>query len=136
MTADARSRLKNQPPARGRHCRALLACDTLEEAATAAGVHITTLYRWLKHEPFQAAHREARRQVVQQAITHMQRVCRKAVTTLVAVMEDDEASAAAKVAAARAVLELSLKAVEVEDLEQRLIALENRASHHANGQRV
>ena len=43
------------------------------------------------------------------------------------VMRDAEAPASARVSAARAILETAIKAVELEDLEARIIALEAQA---------
>jgi len=50
-----------------------------------------------------------------------------AVQTLAAVMEDAEASASARVSAAKTILETAMKAVELEDLEARITALEQQA---------
>ena len=83
-----------------------------------------TAWRWLKDATFQAAYREARRAVVQQAITQVQHATGEAVETLRAVMQDSEAPASAKVSAAKTILETAVKAVELEDLEARIAALE------------
>ena len=105
--------------------RALLLQPTLVDAATAIGVDERTLRRWLRDDAvFQTAYREARRQVVQQAIVQVQQATGEAVETLRKVMQDDEAPASARVSAARVVLETAVKAVEVEDLEARITALE------------
>jgi len=106
---------------------ALLTCSSIIEAAVQCGVAKWTLRRWLKQDPFQAAYRKARRQVVQHAITRLQQATGKAVETLCAAMRDAEAPASARVSAARAILETAIKTVELEDLEQRIIALEARA---------
>jgi hypothetical protein len=50
-----------------------------------------------------------------------------AVETLEAIMQDSEAPASARVSAAKAVLEMAIKAVELEDLEARITALEQQA---------
>jgi hypothetical protein len=84
----------------------------------------TTLHRWLKDEAFQAAYMQARREAVKQSIAHLQQATGEAVTCLRGVMNSSSASDAAKVSAARAVLELSIKAVEVEDLAERVMQLE------------
>ena len=103
---------------------ALLTAPTLADAAHTAGIGEVTAWRWLKEADFQAAYREARRAVVQQAITQVQRATGEAVETLRSVMQDAEAPASAKVSAAKAILETAVKAVELEDLEARLAALE------------
>lgn len=103
---------------------ALLACPSILDAARQSGIAEVTLYRWLKLEAFQTAYREARRQCVQQAIVQVQQATGEAVETLRAIMRDPEAPASARVSAAKTVLETAVKAVELEDLEARIAALE------------
>jgi hypothetical protein len=105
----------------------LLTCDSLTAAAAGCGIAEATLHRWLKEPDFQTAYREARRQVVQHAITQVQRATGEAVETLRAVMQDADAPASARVSAARVVLETAVKAVELEDLESRIAALESQS---------
>jgi hypothetical protein len=88
---------------------ALLTTDTICAAAAQIGVSERTLLRWLQEEDFQRAYREARRQVVQHAIVRMQRCTGEAVDALSDVMTNPEASASARVSAARSVLQLALQ---------------------------
>ena len=78
---------------------ALLREPTLAAAAKATGIGEVTSWRWLKHAAVQTAYREARREVVQQAIAQMQRAAGLAVETLCRVLrnDDDDAPAAARV---------------------------------------
>ena len=103
---------------------ALLQQPTISKAAEVAGVAEVTLWRWLRLPAFQEEYRDARRQTVQQAIAQTQQITGAAVRTLAAIMVDTEAPAGSRVAAARAVLDTALKAVELEDMEARLVALE------------
>ena len=103
---------------------ALLTAPTLADAAHTAGIGEVTAWRWLKDSDFQAAYREARRAVVQQAITQVQRATGEAVETLRSVMQDSGSTASARVSAAKAILETAVKAVELEALEARVAALE------------
>ena len=104
---------------------ALLQQPTVVQAAQAAQVGERTLWRWLREKNFKAAYLEARRQVVSQAIAHLQRTTTAAAGTLAQVMDDREAAPSARVSAARTILELALKAVEIEELEGRIEALES-----------
>ena len=61
---------------------------------------------------------DARREVTAQAIAQLQQIGSVAVKTLRGVMEDVTATPAAKVTAAKAVLEMSMKAIELEDLAE------------------
>ena len=112
---------------------ALLTEATVEAAATKAGVNARTLFRWLNDPPFVAAYREARRQAVQRAIGRLQQAASDAVTTLRDVMTDAKAPAPARVNAAKSVLDLAIKAVEIEDLTARIEALEHASARHAPG---
>jgi hypothetical protein len=103
---------------------ALVTCASITEAAAHCELAEVTLRRWLKQDGFQAAYREARRAVVQHAITQVQRATGEAVETLRSVMQDADAPASARVSAAKAVLETAVKTVELEDLEARIAALE------------
>jgi hypothetical protein len=103
---------------------ALLSAPTVAEAAHTAGISEPTLWRWLQREDFQAAYRQARQEVVQQAIAHLQQVSGEAVETLHSVMQDADKPASARVTAARAVLDLALRATELEELAARVAALE------------
>ena len=104
---------------------ALLTCDSITAAAAACGIAEATLHRWLKDKSaFQAAYREARRAVVQFAVVQVQRATAEAVETLRAVMHDSASPASARVSAAKTILDTAIKAVELEDLEARIVALE------------
>lgn len=103
---------------------ALLTAPTIEAAAVVVGVGEVTLWRWMKLPEVQEAYRAARHEVVSQAIARLQRACSKAVDTLEEIMADQGAKDSARVNAAKAVLELSLKAGESEELVARVETLE------------
>src|SRR5215510_15451267 len=103
---------------------ALLVAPSVTAAAHQVGVNENTLLRWLKEATFQTAYREARRAVVQHAIVQVQQATGEAVETLRKVMQAADAPASAKVSAAKTILETAIKAVELEDLEARIVALE------------
>jgi hypothetical protein len=106
---------------------ALLIQKNQEEAARAAGISIATLLRWQKVPEFQKAYREARRAAHNQSIARLQHATSAAVTTLLKVMVDPNAPASTKVRAADSVLDHSAKAIELEDIDARLVALEQAA---------
>ena len=103
---------------------ALLGAPTVQEAAQVAQVGERTLWRWLQEPEFQRAYMQARRQVVSQAVARLQQATGEAVEGLQEVLKNDDASSSAKVSAARTILELSFKALELEDLEARITELE------------
>jgi len=105
---------------------ALLSESKLDDAAASAGVNRATLWRWLKDEEFQRAYMAARREAVRQAVARLQQTSGEAVDTLRDVMKDTAATPAARVSAAKAILEMSIKAIELEDMAERLAALESK----------
>jgi hypothetical protein len=112
---------------------ALLTAPTIADAAYAASISEPTLWRWLQREDFQTAYRQARREAVSQAVAYLQRVAGEAVDTLRAVMQDAQKPASARVSAARAVLDLAIRGVELEDLEARMHVLELRLTDQEGG---
>lgn len=104
---------------------ALLTEPTIGTAANSAGISEATLRRWMHLEEFGRAYRIARRESVSMAIARMQQASCEAVDVLSEVMRDKESPAPTRVSAARAVLELTLKAAETEDLSWRVNMLED-----------
>lgn len=107
---------------------ALIEYPTMKEAAKTVGIGEVTLFRWMQDQEFQRAYRRAKKQVVDQAISRLQQVSREAVEALRAVMNDADKPPSARVTAAKAVLDMSIKAIEIEDLEARINALEQKLS--------
>jgi AcrR family transcriptional regulator len=105
---------------------ALITCRTSEEAAAAAGISEATLWRWFQTEDFREAYKEVRLQAVRQAIGQVQSASAEAVETLRAIMADTGATSSSRVSAAKTVLEMALKGVELEELETRIAALEEQ----------
>src|SRR5690606_12384514 len=103
---------------------ALLAEPSLARAAAACGIGERTLYRWLREPAFRSAYRQARREAFSHAIALTQRYAPLAVQTLGKVMADDSAPHTARVQAATSLLRFGRDGVELEDLQERLEALE------------
>jgi hypothetical protein len=107
---------------------ALLAEPSLTRAAKACGTTERTLYRWLREETaFIRAYRRARREAFSQAIGLTQRYAPVAVTTLVRIMTDETAPHTSKVQAATTLLRFGRDGVELDDLLDRVEALEAAA---------
>lgn len=101
---------------------ALMSTVTLAKAAESAGVGERTLYTWLEEPAFDAAYRAARREAVQIATARLQQASGAAVAVLCQLMVNGTQSI--KLSAAKTVLELAIKSVELEDIAARLEALE------------
>jgi hypothetical protein len=93
-----------------------------------------TLHRWLVEDnAFITAYRQARRVVFAQAIAQTQRLLPVAINTLGKVMTDPEAPHTAKVAAATAVTRFSRESIELDDLAERVAAIEQQINSKGTG---
>ena len=106
---------------------ALLTQRNVEEAAKAVGISTRTMLRWIKEPEFQTAYREARRAACSQAVAKLQQGTTAAATTLLKVMLDQGTPASVRVRAAECIMNHSAKAIEIEDVEARVSALERPA---------
>jgi uncharacterized membrane protein len=97
---------------------------THEEAVEASGISSRQLCRYKNEPEFQEAIREAQREIYGQAIAAIVDAMRTATTTLVDICKNPESSDAARVSAARSLLENGLKAFGQQDLTERVEELE------------
>jgi transposase-like protein len=106
---------------------ALLTQRNIEEAARSIGVAPNTLLNWLKLPEFEAAYREARKAAYRQAVARLQQGTSAAATTLLKTLIDPGTPASVKVRAAEAIFNHAAKAIEIEDIDARVAALEEAA---------
>ncbi|MGA7558394.1 MAG: hypothetical protein WCF61_05495 [Terriglobales bacterium] len=83
----------------------LLSHPTLPDAATNCGVAYSTLRRWLALPVFDEAYRKAREKTLDLALEQLKQGTISAVTVLLTIANDKKAPSAARVTAARTVLE-------------------------------
>jgi hypothetical protein len=113
---------------------ALLGANTVPDAAAACRMSEATIYRYLREDNFKAHYRHARAEIVEHAITQLQRDCATASKTLRMVCEDGAAPASARVSAAKAILDGAVKAVELQDLTARLEEIEKNIADRKKGE--
>src|ERR1700744_4645695 len=106
---------------------ALLTHRSIEEAAKSIGVGTQMRLRWLKVPEFQPAYRDARRAAYGQATARLQQATSAAVSTLLKIMVDTNSPASTRVRAADSILDHAKQAIEIEDVEVRVAALEQAA---------
>ena len=106
---------------------ALLANRSVEEAARACKTPVRTLFRWLREPGFDTAYRAAKKAAFGQGIARLHHLSSAAVSTLGKVMLDAATPPATKVRAADSILNHAIKAIETEDIEARVAALEQAA---------
>jgi len=114
---------------------ALLSQRNIEEAARTIKVAPNTLMRWMKEPDFDKAYREAKREAFGQAIGRLHQMSGAAVTTLGKVIIDPGTPPAVKVRASDSILNHTIKALELEDIEARLDALERSTDQTKPGWR-
>ena len=103
---------------------ALLTESGIAAAAKKAGVAESTLRRWLQDNDFAKRCRLARRQVLEQATALLQSAAMDAVKALRAIVSSEDSPPSTRVAAARTILDMAYRAVEVDELSERLHRLE------------
>src|SRR5262245_51029168 len=103
---------------------ALLAESSIVAAAARAGIGEATLGRWLRDPAFQATYAVASRQLVAEVVADLQRVGRKAVEALRDNL--DGGTPASRNQAALGLLDRLVRATELADLAERIVALEEQ----------
>src|SRR5215207_8858521 len=104
---------------------ALLTAPTVKEAADQAGCGERTLRGWLKEPTFAQAYREARREAVSQAVAQLQQYAGAAARELGQLVSGfGGVKPEIRLSAARTILEMAIKAVELDDIQERLSRLE------------
>jgi hypothetical protein len=114
---------------------ALLVQRNIEEAAKAVGIATSTLIIWMKEPEFQAEYRAAKRAAFSQAIARLQQGSVAAATALLKTIVDPNTPASVRVRASECVLNYSLRALEVEDIEARVTELELASEASGGGQK-
>jgi HEAT repeat protein len=104
-----------------------LACGaTAETAAHKASIGVATVYRRLKDPDFIRRLQKVRADMVQRAAGSLTAAAMEAIKTLLALLQASN-SGPVRLGAARAILELGTKLRESVELEQRIVALEQKA---------
>jgi hypothetical protein len=103
---------------------ALLNCPSIAKAAEKVGMSDRQTYRWLDEPGFSKAYRAARRQAFSHAISLTQQYAPMAVATLTKIASDQSAPHSARVSASTALLKFSRESIELDDLAERVAALE------------
>jgi hypothetical protein len=106
---------------------ALLTKRTVEEAAAAVGISVSTLLRWQKDPAFDAPYRQAKRAAFGQAIARLHQLSGIAVSALGKVLVDQATPPSTRVRAADSIINHTMKAVELQDVEARVAELERAA---------
>lgn len=107
---------------------ALIDHPTIPEAAKHCGVSESTLRRWMAEPSFKADLEDARKTIFDRAIELLRAGTIKAAQTLIEKCDSSNDSDAIR--AARAVVELYTRAVQLHELDERLKAIEQKQNAH------
>ena len=111
---------------------AVFSCATLAEAAAAVGINPRTATRWLRSPEFKMIYIESQAGSPEAMLGFSRATGLPALQRLAKIIRDDSSAPTAAVAAARAVLDLMMKLVEVQELEERIRTLESLAGGAKN----
>jgi len=106
----------------------LLTSSSTEEACQHARVHKSTLYEWLKNESFRQELKRQRDEVIDRALDCLKANIAKAAETLIKHLGSSREIISIR--AAERIIDFSQKALEHEELERRIKALEARLERH------
>jgi hypothetical protein len=104
----------------------LLTSPSIEEACRRARINKTTAYEWLKDETFREELKRQRDAVIERALDSLKSNIAKATKTLVQHLDSKRENISIR--AAEDIIEFTQKALEHEELEKRIEALEARLS--------
>lgn len=107
---------------------ALISTPTISAAASALGIGERTIFRRLENPSFRAEFDRLQRETVTAACTALNARVAGAIETMDEVMRNGENSPQTRLSAARAILDSAFKAAEIVDIQNRLDALERRAT--------
>ncbi|MDA8139438.1 MAG: hypothetical protein M0036_12375 [Desulfobacteraceae bacterium] len=119
-------------PKQQRAILALLESPTIQKAASQVGISEATLYRWLSNDAFKEELKATKQKIVGHAIARIQNATGLAVDALVEILGDKNSPPSTRVAASRVILEITNKAVEIEELQSRLDRIEGILRHKGN----
>jgi len=111
----------------------LLEAPSIEQGCKRAKVSKATVYGWLKNETFRGELKRQREELIERALDSLKANISKATETLVKLLDSDKEAIQAR--AAEDIVEFTQKAIENEELEKRIAALEERLTQRGGNYR-
>jgi hypothetical protein len=96
--------------------------------ASATGISLRTLQRWLADRDFQRLHQAAKAALLERAMSRLTTIAGRSVEVLGEILDDVEANAASKVSAVRVALDMCQRDRELSELEARIKRLEDQTN--------
>ncbi len=107
----------------------LLVCDTIEAAAAQTGIATRTLHGWLREPAFQKEFRQAKSEILFNTVKNLTLVSAATTDNLHDILINSR-SDAARVAAARLILEYCFKGHEIESITQEFEEIREEMRKH------
>ena len=111
---------------------ALVSYPTMKAAAAAAGIDYRTIRRYMQDPDFIVEYRRITAELLSDARLRAQQALSPALETLSKICTDENAKNMDRIAAARSILEWTIRLTEVTDIIERLEALEESDSNKTN----
>ncbi|NLK87804.1 MAG: hypothetical protein GX279_09970 [Clostridiaceae bacterium] len=102
----------------------LITCKRMKEAAQKSGVSETTLWRWQQQEDFKKMLQDCKSTMVERGLSRLQNHIFDAVEVLAEIMKATGAPEAARVTAARALIDFGVQECRVNEVLRRVEKLE------------
>jgi AcrR family transcriptional regulator len=99
---------------------ALLSARRVEDVAESLNTSKRTIYRYLADKNFQQMFETAKARLLDEAILKLRNEATRAVDVLVEVAQDKYANSAARVAAARSIIQFAVETGQVQELERKV----------------
>lgn len=103
---------------------ALLSEPTISSASKKLKIDQSTIFRMMQDPKFQEEYKNARKQLLENAMNRIQIVSGEAVETLRTIMLDESNPAGVRVNSAKAILEMSFRTFEMQDIIERIQRIE------------
>ena len=111
----------------------MLAAPSIEEGCKRARISKAAVYEWLKDEAFRQELKRQRAAAIEQALDSLKANLTKATETLVKHLDSERENISIR--AAESIIEFAQKALEHEELERRIEALETRLAQQGGNYR-
>ena len=100
----------------------ILTADSIDGAAKEAKIGRETIYRWMKQKHFKEKIEQKRQELFEEGLNRLRAATDKAAITMIALLDSDDETS--RRLAAKDILSFALKAIETQDLEERIERIE------------
>ena len=112
---------------KGELITALITSPSIKKAAEECGITVRTAHTYLSDPDFRAKLQKAQDELTRAGINRVLGSVGIAMNVLDSIMQDEKAAPGPRVSAAKAVLDIAMKAYDLEKVQRRLDALERKA---------